>query len=163
MQQTARQQLTPLGRSRGSIPEERWYLRALRQYSVPMLRVALGIVFVWFGALKAAGVSPVGDLVADTVPWLDRGLVVPLLGAFEVALGLVLISGRFILWACAAMVAHLCGTFLVYVTQPDVAFQQGNPLLMTTEGEFVAKNMVLIAAGLVVAAVSLQRHGRAVS
>lgn len=87
MQQTARQQLTPPGRPRGSIPEERWYLRALRQYSVPMLRVALGIVLVWFGALRAAGCSPVGDLVADIVPWLDRGLVVPLLGAFVVASG----------------------------------------------------------------------------
>lgn len=61
------------------------------------------------------------------------------------------------------MVAHLCGTFLVYVTQPDVAFGQGNPLVITPGGEFVAKNMVLFAAGLAMAAVSLQRHGRAVS
>jgi putative oxidoreductase len=84
--------------------------------------------------------------------------VVPVLGAFEVVLGLVLMSGRLVGWACAAMVAHLAGTFLVYVAQPGVAFQNGNPLLMTTEGEFVAKNVVLIAAGLVVAAWSRPRR-----
>jgi len=128
------------------------YRQMLTRYSVPLLRVALGVVFVWFGALKVAGVTPVADLVAGTVPFLDAGVVVPVLGVFEVVLGLVLMSGRLIVWASAAMVAHLAGTFLVYVTQPGVAFQNGNPLLMTTEGEFVAKNIVLIAAGLVVAA-----------
>lgn len=47
------------------------------------------------------------------------------------------------------MIAHLSGTFLVLVTQPAVAFQDGNPLALTMTGEFVVKNVVLIAAGLV--------------
>lgn len=149
---------TMLTRSRTDAAAESRYRAALTRYSVPLLRVALGGVFVWFGALKVAGVSPVGDLVAGTVPFLDAGVVVPVLGAFEVVLGLVLMSGRLVGWACAAMVAHLAGTFLVYVAQPGVAFQNGNPLLMTTEGEFVAKNVVLIAAGLVVAAWSRPRR-----
>ena len=29
-------------------------------------------------------------------------------------------------------------------------FQRGHPLLLTTEGEFVIKNLVLISAGLVI-------------
>ena len=46
---------------------------------------------------------------------------------------------------------QLAGTFLVLILRPDIAFQQGtNPLLLTTEGEFVIKNLVLISAGLVV-------------
>ena len=40
--------------------------------SLTLLRLSLGAVFVWFGALKIAGVTPVADLVAGTVPWLDR-------------------------------------------------------------------------------------------
>jgi hypothetical protein len=40
----------------------------------------------------AAELTRVGDLVADTLPWLDAGLIVPLLGGFEMTLGLVLIS-----------------------------------------------------------------------
>jgi len=40
----------------------------------------------------------------------------------------------------------------VLVVQPAVAFQDGNLLLLTTEGEFVVKNLVLIAGALFVAA-----------
>lgn len=123
----------------------------LERFSVPLLRIAIAIVYIWFGALKVFDVTPVGDLVAGTMPWFDSSWFVPALGGAEVALGLVLLSGRLVGWVIAGMVGHLSGTFLVYVMQPSVAFQDGNPLLMTTEGEFVAKNVVLIAAGLVVA------------
>ncbi len=50
------------------------------------------------------------------------------------------------------LVGHLCGTFLVLVMEPQLAFQKGNPLLLTTIGEFVVKNVVLISATLVLAA-----------
>jgi hypothetical protein len=53
---------------------------------------------------------------------------------------------------------QMAGTFLVLVLQPDVAFQGGNPLLLTTEGEFVIKNLVLITAGLVVGS-TVRRDG----
>jgi len=41
------------------------------------------------------------------------------------------------------------GTFLALVTQPDVTFQDGNPVMLTTEGEFVIKNLILLSAVLV--------------
>ena len=126
--------------------------RLLARVGVPLLRLSLGLVFVWFGALKVADRTPVGDLVAGTVPWLDRAWFVPALGAFEVVLGLALIVGYRLGWVALLTAAHLAGTFLTLVVQPDVAFQQGNPLLLTTEGEFVAKNLVLATAALVVAA-----------
>lgn len=37
------------------------------------------------------------------------------------------------------------------MVQPDVAFAHGNPLLLTVEGEFVIKNIVLLSGALVVA------------
>ncbi|UVS79478.1 DoxX family membrane protein [Actinokineospora sp. UTMC 2448] len=114
-----------------------------------LLRGSLGLVFVWFGALKAADVTPVADLVADTVPWLDRDLLLVALGSAEIALGAALWLGRWLRWVAAAAVAHLLGTFLVLVVQPHAAFQAGNPLLLTIEGEFVVKNLVLITACLV--------------
>lgn len=128
------------------------YLRLLRRYSIPMLRIALGIVFLWFGALKVLDLTPVGDLVAGAMPWFDKSWFVPALGGFEVLVGLLLISGKWVRLTCAAMIGHLCGTFMVYLMEPGVAFQHGNPLLMTMAGEFVAKNIVLITAGLAVLA-----------
>lgn len=124
----------------------------LARYSVLLLRTALGLIFAWFGGLKVAGTTPVGELVANTVPFVPADLLVPALGWFEVGVGVLLISGRLVGWAVAAMLAQLAGTFLVFVVQPETAFQGGNPLLITMEGEFVAKNIVLIGAGLVVAA-----------
>jgi hypothetical protein len=35
---------------------------------------------------------------------------------------------------------------------PEVSFDGGNPLLLTVEGEFVVKNLVLLSAGMVVGA-----------
>lgn len=134
--------------------------RLLRLVSLPLLRVSLGLVFGWFGALKVAGVTPVQDLIADTVPWLDARWLVPALGWFEVAIGLALVAGYHLRWVCAAMVAHLCGTFLTVLTQPDALFRDGNPLMLTMTGEFVAKNLVLITAGLVVAMWSNGRRAR---
>ena len=124
----------------------------LRRVAVPLLRVSLGLVFVWFGALKVLNVTPVGELVAGTLPFVDPAWFVPFLGAVEVALGVGLLVGRWITAVCAVLVAHLCGTFLVLVMQPQLAFQDGNPLLLTTIGEFVIKNVVLISAALVLAA-----------
>jgi len=124
----------------------------LRKVAPTLLRVSLGVVFVWFGALKVANLTPVGDLVAGTLPFLDPTWFVPVLGGVEVALGLALLLGRAITLVGTVLVAHLCGTFLVLVMQPEVAFQNGNPLLLTTIGEFVVKNVVLISAALVLAA-----------
>src|SRR5918998_5487113 len=124
----------------------------LRRVGITLLRISLGVVFVWFGALKVANVTPVGDLVAGTLPFVDPVWFVPVLGGVEVALGLGLLIGRAITVISAVLVAHLCGTFLVLVMQPELAFQNGNPLLLTTIGEFVIKNVVLISAALVLAA-----------
>lgn len=123
----------------------------VRPISLTLLRIALGMIFIWFGALKVADATPVADLVAGTVPWFGRTWFVPALGAVEVMLGVALLFGRFITMVCLVLVAHLTGTFLVLVMEPQLAFQHGNPLLLTTIGEFVVKNLVLICAALVLA------------
>lgn len=133
-------------------PARRQLDRLLRRVSLPLLRISLGLIFVWFGALKIVGDSPAAGLVAGTVPWFDADWLVPALGWFEILIGVALVSGYLLGWVCAAMVGHLCGTFLTVVMQPDMLFQRGNPLMLTMEGEFVAKNLVLITGALVLAA-----------
>jgi putative oxidoreductase len=126
----------------------------LRRFGPTAMRWALGLVFVWFGALKIANVTPVAKLVADTLAFvpISPAILLPALGAFEIVVGVALITGWMLRPVLASLVGHLTGTFLVLVTQPGVAFQDGNPLLLTTEGEFVVKNVVLIAGALLVAA-----------
>jgi uncharacterized membrane protein YkgB len=105
---------------------------------------------VWFGILKITGQTPVAQLVADTVFWIDPDWFVPLLGVFEALVGFGLLFGRGLRLVLALFILQMIGTFLVLVVQPDVAFQNGNPLLLTTEGEFVVKNLVLLSAGLMI-------------
>jgi len=143
----------------------RFYVRlylvdqVLGRVSAPLLRGSLGLVFIWFGALKISNSTPVAELVAKTIPFLPSRFFVPALGIFEIVVGLGLLIGRWIPVVITLMVMHLTGTFLVLVTQPDVAFNHGNPLQLTMTGEFVVKNLVLITAGLLLLA-SRQRQQR---
>ena len=125
-------------------------LKVLQRVSIHALRISLGVVFIWFGALKVAGASPVSDLVARTVYWFDPNVVVPALGFIEIVVGSLLLANRFLRLALGLFAAQMVGTFLVFVVLPDVAFRDGNPFLLTVEGEFVVKNLVLLAAGMVV-------------
>jgi putative oxidoreductase len=130
-------------------------VRLVSPVALPALRILLGAVFIWFGALKVTGNSPVAAMVAGTLPFANADLVVPVLGAVEVLLGLALVTGLGLRVALPALVAHLGGTFLTFVMLPGQMFRDSDPLLLTQSGEFVAKNLVLVCAGLVLIA-----HGR---
>lgn len=122
----------------------------LRTYGPALLRDTLALVFVWFGALKALGVSPVAELVAHTLPWFSSNEVVLVLGLLEILIGLLLFFGVAMRLTLLVLSLHLIGTFLVFVMLPGQSFRNGNPFLLTMEGEFVVKNLVLFAAALVV-------------
>ena len=143
-----------LRRSGGRDPGPHRPLEAelLAPFALPTLRILMGLVFIWFGALKVAGNSPVGDLVARTLPWVDRDVVVPALGTVEVLLGIGLVLGLGLRLVLPIAAAHLAGTFLTFVMVPELMFQHGDPLMLTADGEFVLKNLVLISAALVLIA-----------
>lgn len=121
----------------------------LRPGTLPALRILLGVVFLWFGALKVLGESPVAGLVSHTLPWADPRLTVTVLGTAEVAFGIALVTGTALRLVLPLLVAHLAGTFLTFVMLPHLMFRGDDPLLLTASGEFVAKNLVLIAATIV--------------
>jgi uncharacterized membrane protein YphA (DoxX/SURF4 family) len=124
-------------------------VRLLERAAVPALRISLGLVFVWFGVLKVLGRSPVADLIGATVPWVNPHLLVPALGWVEVVLGLALLAGRPRRLALLAAAVHLSGTFLTFVEAPSMVISGSNPLMLTANGEFVLKNLVLICAALI--------------
>jgi uncharacterized membrane protein YphA (DoxX/SURF4 family) len=113
-----------------------------------VLRMALAGVFVWFGALKVAGVSPVRDLLAATLPFIDADISVPTLGIVEIVIGLALAVGRMPRVTLLVLAGHLAGTFLTFVTATELMIRDANPLELTADGEFVVKNVVFISAAL---------------
>ncbi len=123
----------------------------VREHGILALRIALAVVFIWFGALKLFGVSPVADLVARTLPFLAPDVAVKGMGALELLIGAGLLSGWAIRVTMLIFFLQMLGTFLVLILEPEQSFQHGNPLLLSVQGEFVVKNLVLIAAGIVIA------------
>jgi putative oxidoreductase len=125
---------------------------AVNQRVAPtLLRMALAVVFVWFGALKFTGASPVRTLIGATLPFINPDIAVPALGGIEIAIGLAVAAGALPRITLLVLAGHLTGTFLTFVTASELMWGS-NPLMLTSDGEFVVKNLVLITAALVLIA-----------
>ncbi len=129
----------------------------LARVSIPVLRFALGTVFLWFGVLKFfPGLSPAEDLAARTIEQLTFGVVpagiaLPVLAAWECLIGLGLLSGRFLRATLLLLAFQMIGAFTPLVLFPDETFTIV-PFAPTLEGQYIIKNIVLIAAAMVVGA-----------
>ncbi|MGE5047314.1 MAG: DoxX family membrane protein [Deltaproteobacteria bacterium] len=125
--------------------------------AIALLRVSLGIVFVWFGALKfAPGFSPAEGLAGATMAKLTFGLVDPklaiaILAVWETAVGLALIAGIHLRIALALLLLQMAGTLTPLALFPEITFTRF-PLVPTMEGQYILKNLVLISAAIVIGA-----------
>ena len=131
--------------------------RWLAANGVLLLRVSLGIVFLWFGALKFfPGLSPAEGLATRTISLLSGGLVpatwIPVgLGAWECLIGLGLVIGIWMRATLLLLGLQMAGTFTPLALFPNECFALA-PFIPTLEGQYIIKNLVLIAAALVIGA-----------
>ncbi len=117
-----------------------------------IMRVGLGIIFLWFGALKFfPGLSPAEELVRNTVYFVDPDLFIPVLAAWEVLIGLGLIAGKFMRITLLLLFLQMPGTALPLVVLPDIVWTNF-PFGLSLEGQYIIKNLVLVSAGLVLGA-----------
>ncbi len=119
------------------------------KYGRLFLRISLAIIFIWFGALKFLGISPAEELVRRTVYWFQPEIFVPVLGWWEVAIGIGLLIRPLIRVSILLLFLQMPGTMLPLILLPDVCFTQF-PLGLTLEGQYIIKNLILISAALVV-------------
>ena len=119
----------------------KFFLHWTKDHIRELMRVSLGLIFLWFGALKVFGVSPVHDFVVSAYPFfLNQGMFF-FLGLIEVIVGLCLLLKVLLRQAEIVILIHLLGTLLLFFSKPEMAFTQF-PIL-TLEGEFLLKNLVL--------------------
>jgi uncharacterized membrane protein YphA (DoxX/SURF4 family) len=117
-----------------------------------IMRVGLGVIFLWFGALKFfPGLSPAEELVRNTVYFVDPDLFIPVLAAWEVIIGLGLIAGKFMRITLLLLFLQMPGTALPIVLLPEVVWTQF-PFGLTLEGQYIVKNLVLIGSALALGA-----------
>jgi uncharacterized membrane protein YkgB len=128
---------------------DRMIIQTLNRLSLPALRISLGIVFIWFGALKPLGNSPANDVITKTVYWFNPDIFIPILGIWEMAIGLCLLYAPFIRAGLFLLALQMPGTFLPLILLPEVCFVNF-PFDLTLEGQYIVKNLVLIGAAMVV-------------
>ena len=128
---------------------DRAIARWMYRYGRLLLRISLAVIFIWFGALKPLGMSPAEALAAKTVYWFESEIFVPILGWWEVAIGVGLLFRRLIRVAILLLFLQMAGTFLPLVLLPEVCFTKV-PLGLTLEGQYIIKNLILISAAIVV-------------
>jgi uncharacterized membrane protein YkgB len=126
-------------------------LDTLRRWSITALRLALGSVFLWFGALKVFGSSPVASLIQETYTFMPISIFMLILGIWEMVIGIGIILKRALRFVLILLGIHLIGTFTAIGFNPGIFFVQGIPFCLTVDGEFVIKNVVLMTAALVIA------------
>lgn len=122
---------------------------------VTILRVGLGLVFLWFGVLKFfPGLSSAEDLAVRTIERMSFGLVqreisLPVLALWETVIGLGLLTGRYMRITLALLFLQMFGTVTPLFFFPAETFN-AFPYAPTLEGQYIIKNIVLVASGLVI-------------
>lgn len=120
----------------------------MRRHGPLVLHGGLAVVFVWFGALKLWEASPADELVRRTVYWVSPDFFMPVLGVWEIAIGVCLAFPRLLRVGIALLFLQMPGTFLPMVLLPEVCWAKF-PFVLTMEGQYIVKNLVIIGAALV--------------
>ena len=121
----------------------------MEKHGLFLLRIGMGVVFFWFGALKPLGMSPAANLVADTTAWIPIPNFLYVLGAWEMTIGICFLFKPLLRIALVLLFMHMPGTLLPVVMVPDQVFQSF-PFALTLEGQYIVKNLVLVAAAIVI-------------
>lgn len=114
-------------------------------------RVAMFIVFFWFGILKVLEKSPADKLVEELHAVTIDGLIsyssfFMLLGLVEVAIGVLFLLPKFTRAALAIFLTQMFTTFGPLVFLTDISWVEfGVP---TLAGQYILKNVVLVMLGL---------------
>jgi len=140
--------------------------RLLVNHSIRALRIALGATFLGFGLLKYfPDVSPAQALTTGTIDTLTFGLITPSVSIYAVAtlecfIGICFLARRWMRLAIWLLALQFVGILSPLVLTPGQLF--GGPYnAPTLEGQYVLKDFILVAAGMVIAAGTF-RGGRMV-
>lgn len=134
---------------------DRFATRLMARYGLRLLSISMGLVFVWFGALKLqSGVSPAEPLIRDTLDFLPQALIGPLimlLAVWEVLIGIGFLTGKAKRIVLILLLMQMAGAMSPLLLAPERMWETF-PHIWTLEGQYVFKDIILISAGLVLGA-----------
>lgn len=128
---------------------ERAFLAFVEHHSITMLRYSMVVVYVWFGLLTMAGMSATAELVAAVFPFVPTDVFLMVLGGWEVAVGLALLSRRTLRLAVVLLAGHAAVVMLPLALFPNQTFSYF-PYGPSFEGVYIIKDWVLLAGAITV-------------
>jgi uncharacterized membrane protein YphA (DoxX/SURF4 family) len=136
---------------------DRRITRFMADHGLTLLRLALGVVFVWFGVLKFfPGASPAEALAGRTIETLTLGAIpeataLMILAIWESAIGIGLFVGRWMRAVLLLLFVQMLGTITPLFLFPSETFTVF-PIAPTLEGQYIIKNIVIVSAAIVLGA-----------
>ncbi|MFY4858807.1 DoxX family membrane protein [Aliarcobacter butzleri] len=125
------------------------------QNTIKLMRLSLGIIFVWYGMLKFfPTLSPAEDLAIKTIDimffhMIDGSLSIKLLAILEVAIGIGFLSGYYTKLVTIIFLGHMLCTFAPLFILPELSFTHA-PYAFTLIGQYIVKNIVFILVGVMI-------------
>lgn len=121
---------------------------------MPVSRLALFVVFFWFGALKVVGLSPASQVVQnlfnETMPIMEFSTFIIIFGLFECLIGLLFLIRGAERVVIPLLLLHLVTTVGPLVLLPGETWS--GVMVPTMEGQYIIKNVLIIALALGIAA-----------
>ena len=129
-------------------------IHALRAAFIPTARFAIFAVYFWFGILKVVGLSPAEPLVHDlfnaTIHFMSFDTFYILFALFEVLIGILFLIPKATRYVIPLLFLHMITTFLPLVFLPAATWN--GFLVPTMAGQYILKNLVIIAVAIGIAA-----------
>lgn len=123
----------------------------IKQTSILLSRLALFIIYFWFGLLKVIGMSPaspmVQSLLSMTMPFMPFSVFIILFGLFEMLIGVLFIIPNLERKALVLFFLHMLTTTLPIFMMSEV---WSNVLVPTLEGQYIVKNIALVACAITI-------------
>lgn len=129
---------------------DRKIFSAFHRHGHKIHRISLGLLFVWFGLLKPFGEKTTTSLLAHTIYFFPPEKVLPLLGWWEVAIGLCLMVKPLVRISLFLQFVRIPGTILAFFMHPEVCFVR-MPFIPSPEGQYLIKDIVILFAGIAIA------------
>lgn len=124
-----------------------------KKISLPAARIALFVVFFWFGFLKILGLSPAGPFVEQlfnkTISFMPFATFYLLFALFECLIGILFLIRGFERLVIPLLFLHMVTTFMPLFLLPQETWQ--GFLVPTLEGQYIIKNLLIIAVAIGVA------------
>jgi uncharacterized membrane protein YkgB len=129
------------------------FISLLRKWFIPLARIAIFIVYFWFGILKLFDLSPAGPLAsalaAKTIGAAHFSLAFHVLAVYECVIGVLFLFPRLTRLVIPLLLVHIVIVCSPLILLPDLAWQ--HPLVPTLEGQYIIKNVAIVALAIGIA------------